>query len=347
MHNPEPDPIPLVRAAVVRPVLAVLAGFGCRVDRLLAELELPGQTITNPERLIPLHQGVRFLEEAARSQGIAQLGLLAGLATSIDALGMFGMLIQQSRSLDEALSLLFTLGPKFNSGERWWLALEGDRARLCHRYFHRFDDGGRQAEQFCVASAVTIVRLVGGPAWTPEEVWFESRRFPVTVLPGTRLHFEQPTTAIVFPSILLSARLAPRIPATTPRDLLDEWIASAPARDFTGSLQQAITALSPPRGHLRIGMTASALGLSVRTFQRRLADAGLSFESVLRMSRLDVAARLLAETSSRVLDIALDLGYSDHAHFTRAFRRWTGLAPLEYRRAHQARLDEVWSRHAS
>jgi AraC-like DNA-binding protein len=33
-----------------------------------------------------------------------------------------------------------------------------------------------------------------------------------------------------------------------------------------------------------------------------------------------------------VLDIALDLGYSDHAHFTRAFRRWTGMPPREFRR---------------
>ena len=49
-------------------------------------------------------------------------------------------------------------------------------------------------------------------------------------------------------------------------------------------------------------------------------------------SRLGTAVHLLASTDATVLDIALDVGYSDHAHFTRAFRRWTGVAPREFRK---------------
>jgi AraC-like DNA-binding protein len=88
----------------------------------------------------------------------------------------------------------------------------------------------------------------------------------------------------------------------------------------------------PTSGPLRLRVAAEALGVSVRTFQRRLLAAGVSLTTLVRTSRLDLAEHLLVETNAKVVDIALDLGYSDHAHFTRAFRGWTGLAPCAYRR---------------
>jgi AraC-like DNA-binding protein len=111
-----------------------------------------------------------------------------------------------------------------------------------------------------------------------------------------------------------------------------QWIASGPATDLPGSLRQAITSLMPTSGPLRLHVAAAALGVSVRTFQRRLLAAGVSLTTLIRTSRLDLAEHLLAETNAKVVDIALDLGYSDHAHFTRAFRSWTGLPPCVYRR---------------
>ncbi|MCW5893136.1 MAG: helix-turn-helix transcriptional regulator [bacterium] len=78
---------------------------------------------------------------------------------------------------------------------------------------------------------------------------------------------------------------------------------------------------------------ATALGTSVRTLQRRLAEQGCSVESLLATRRRVAALRLLGDTDAKVVDIAFDLGYSDHAHFTRAFRRWTGQSPIAYRRA--------------
>jgi AraC-like DNA-binding protein len=74
----------------------------------------------------------------------------------------------------------------------------------------------------------------------------------------------------------------------------------------------------------------------VRTLQRRLADAGASYERLRERSRFGTATRLLASTDATVLEIALDVGYSDHAHFTRAFRRWTGVPPREFRRKNGA-----------
>ena len=107
--------------------------------------------------------------------------------------------------------------------------------------------------------------------------------------------------------------------------------------DATLPVERAIRALIARDETPRIDLVAHALGTSVRTLQRRLADAGSSFMTLLDRSRLAAAVHVLQHTDAKVVDIALDLGYSEHAHFSRAFRRWMGLAPREYRRSMRSR----------
>ena len=77
--------------------------------------------------------------------------------------------------------------------------------------------------------------------------------------------------------------------------------------------------------------------MTVRTLQRRLSVAGLSHEVLVAQTRFATAAAVLEQTNAKILDLALDLGYSDHANFTRAFRRWAGCSPHEYRLKHAGR----------
>jgi AraC-like DNA-binding protein len=101
-------------------------------------------------------------------------------------------------------------------------------------------------------------------------------------------------------------------------------------------VQRVIATRVPAEGHLRIAEVAEALDISVRTLQRHLAHEGFTFQEILRTDRLEKAMRLLETTRATVLDIALALGYSDHAHFTRAFHRARGIAPSAHRRAARA-----------
>jgi AraC-like DNA-binding protein len=101
-------------------------------------------------------------------------------------------------------------------------------------------------------------------------------------------------------------------------------------RNFVGSIRQAIETLSCGE-YPTIQRTAAFVGMSVRTLQRRLAHAGASHHMLVAQARFATAAAVLERTDAKILDLALDLGYSDHANFTRAFRRWTGCAPRQYR----------------
>jgi len=94
-----------------------------------------------------------------------------------------------------------------------------------------------------------------------------------------------------------------------------------------------------PQRAAPIDLVAETLGMSRRSLQRGLASEGVRYTDLLDAVRLRHAADWLQHTDKPVLEIALDLGYTDPSNFTRAFRRQTGVAPRTYR--HGARRTEA------
>jgi len=76
---------------------------------------------------------------------------------------------------------------------------------------------------------------------------------------------------------------------------------------------------------------AKAIGMSTRTLQRKLADLDLSYRDILEKTRYELALRYLDDPQKSVTDITFLLGFSEQSAFTRAFKRWSGKAPTEYR----------------
>jgi AraC-like DNA-binding protein len=126
-------------------------------------------------------------------------------------------------------------------------------------------------------------------------------------------------------------------PAATPAELLPGCPQSRSGRRARetgrlGDVVQQIVARVLRDGCPDIHSVATMLGLSVRTLQRRLSEEGATYARVVERARFAVAQRMLADPACKVIEVALDLGYSDQAHFARAFVRWTGLTPGDFRR---------------
>ncbi|WP_368039681.1 helix-turn-helix domain-containing protein [Ruegeria atlantica] len=90
-----------------------------------------------------------------------------------------------------------------------------------------------------------------------------------------------------------------------------------------------------PRGQTNIGDIAQRLGVSSRTLQRKLAAKNVSHTQLVQRARNELACMYLAENKTRVSVIASRLGYRDASNFSRAFHRWTGQSPLEWRKKFQ------------
>jgi AraC-like DNA-binding protein len=185
---------------------------------------------------------------------------------------------------------------------------------------------------------LTISRNIAGQQIVPREVAFPFPRPADTEAYRScfraPLHFDRPQGA------LLLSRGDLDLPVTTGdptlrgylEQLADQALGSiiAPS-SFADRVRQVLwTRLSAGRPSLE--QMSAKLGLSVRTVQRRLHQEGTSFADLLEEFRREMASHLLRDPSLAAYEIAFLLGYSDPSTFFRAFRRWYGVSPQEFRR---------------
>lgn len=109
-----------------------------------------------------------------------------------------------------------------------------------------------------------------------------------------------------------------------------EYIAKLDRSDVVANVRARIIELLPS-GECSASKIASDLFLSPRTLQQRLADRGTSFHELLNDMRRELAIGYLGRSGVSVTEITFLLGFTDVSNFTRAFKRWTGKSPTQYR----------------
>ena len=77
---------------------------------------------------------------------------------------------------------------------------------------------------------------------------------------------------------------------------------------------------------------AGEMNMTAATLRRRLHDEGTSYQSIKDQLRRDLAISYLSHSARSAMDIGLELGFSERSAFHRAFKKWTGASPGEFRR---------------
>ena len=308
------------------------------MDGLVERAHLRPDELQDPEALVPLVFANRLVDSAARASGIPDLGLLATRDVDPLGLGTYGRLMSRSGTVGGVIETSIRLKPAWNSGAQVQLVRRGGEIELHHRFAVARDDSWNQMVAGNLMLHVNLLHLATGRRWRPQYV-----RLPVPasrayreqpILADTRVDFDAPWTTIRFPASLLALPL-PRRPVHAAMTNAAQRLA-APPQDFVASVRDLVTSLlgmGPPS----ITLVAEAAAMSVRTLQRRLADQRVTYEQIVAEVRLAEGARWLVESDRKIIDIALELGYSDHANFTRAFRVWTGVTPFDFRGAYRGR----------
>jgi AraC-like DNA-binding protein len=188
-------------------------------------------------------------------------------------------------------------------------------------------------EMLGIGYMIENVRTFAGAAWSPEAVM-------TTLAPGApKAELEQTLGVNVshghaVTSIDLDASLLTCGKPGECRSGL-ALVASEPNVPRDGDvlgMTSAVVDLAQYGGYPRIDWVADKLATNRRTLQRQLKAQGTTFGRLVESALLRRAEVLLG-TGMSITEIGFELGYRDHAHFTRAFRRWTGISPSAYRRA--------------
>ena len=344
--------VPCYRAEHLRPYLDLLQDVGAPLERGLRQAGLPTLISGGDNIYLPLFPTLRFLNNMTRREGIDEAPLRALDKIEIADLGeQFLARVGCAPTLKVALESFRELVSVEDTNAAFGISYGETAVKLCMSNHiplsaqdQYFDDWGD------LLVMVAIVRAFTEPAWQPPEMAFSSTVMPgqyaVEQFPNTHFLTGQKFTSITMSRELLSSPL--RVAFDVYRSQVGQVAPPPYTTDFQtnvdNSLKAVLSAYLPERMP-GIEVTAEMAATSVRTLQRRLKESGLSYSDLIGEIRFEAAARLLRETDATALEIALEVGYEDPSHFSRAFKRTTGISPRAYRR--QQRPNQAGVLHNS
>jgi AraC-like DNA-binding protein len=172
------------------------------------------------------------------------------------------------------------------------------------------------------------IRIAAGQSWRPTEIHLEGAPPPhaeeLAAYAAKSIHFGRPCTTLVFPAEVLALRY----PTFPPQPALATG--PIPAAELERACRQVVESLLK-LGAAELSAAAELTRISERSLQRGLAARGFSFKQLVETVRFESAVRMLDDPGTKIVEIAAHLGYTDSANFTRAFRRWSGVAPRAFR----------------
>jgi AraC-like DNA-binding protein len=155
---------------------------------------------------------------------------------------------------------------------------------------------------------------------------------------STELSYGKAHTAIVFGAEFLA------LPVVQNERSVKDFLRTAPesilvkyknGSSLTARIRRRLRQLLP--GEVPdFDQLAAELNMTTATLRRRLHEEGASYQGIKDQLRRDLAIGYLSHSDRNVIDIALELGFSERSAFHRAFRKWTGASPGEFRRGLQA-----------
>lgn len=334
--------VPLDSFLTVRalhPLVSGLRAMGHDPRPLLALAGFVESTLHDPDGRVPMRMVMSLIARAVESTGDANLGLHLAEHAEVGSTDVHFYAIVSSPTLGAAYERVCRYQRLIHQTNVVELDVQGGRAWLRHRR-----PGGlaapRHTAEFLLAVWVRAGRIATGTDWAPLEVRLAHSE-PEDVREHARffrapVHFACGENALVLPAALLDTpctRADPALLAVLDRYATDRLLRTPQVDTLAERVRATLAArlVGTEPGAARL---AAQLKMSVRTFNRALAAEGTTYRAVLGQLRHELAACHLADNRVSIAEIAFLLGFSELSSFCRAFKRWSGRTPVEFRREH-------------
>ncbi len=312
---------------------------GADVDVYLDRAGLSRAELLDPAARIDVPTYDRLMELALEVTGDPALGLHMAEYSSAAAYHVVGQIAAQCRTMREAIEVALKFHRIVGDLPPSRLVEEGNRSRFVPGFLRTSPTCDRVRTEFGVTRLCLFGRIFSGSPAPLIEAWFEHPRPAYAAeyrrIFGGRERFDMPETAIVFErEILDRPQLHPDPGVQTVLEKKAEEVLRRLDRSSTFAEQMRENLLVRPLGQVpALDDIARDLKMAPRTMRRRLEAEGTTFTEILGSVRREVAERLLSRPTTSIQEAAFEMGFADVSSFYRAFRRWTGMTPVDYRKS--------------
>ena len=317
---------------------AYLASAGVKPDKVFRQVGMSPDDVTSA-KVVSRSQIHHALALSARYVGVAEIGLSLGATADPAQLGPIGLAMEVGATAETCLQAQINLMPTMQSHTAIVLQKRDDEIVWTHQLVGD-DETSWLLNEGAGTFIVSMLRHLLGDGWAPNHISFphhcKGRRtryedhFRAPVSFGDqgemRIHMKR---ADLSTPLRMKSSVRDRLPGSASQELIEAFRPSV--SDIDLAVRRMVDASLAHRP-VTLSTAARILGLSSRTLQRRLDDCGTPFEQILDDRRHQLATAWLRDERISVTEVAMRLGYSAPSHFNRAFLRWEGRPPIDYRR---------------
>ena len=325
---------PRAVAMFLRPLASLLRQHGVQAETLFAQYGISVDDTRNPEAQVPVSNTSDLLTASEALLNDPSLGINMARHSEYSAFGGLGIALSAGGSLLSVLQRVVRFHRLISNAVRTELVVSDDKVSV-----HFFPDSGHQPHhqglQYVMASLVRLLRIRIDPQLNPLEVHV-GRNDPAYLQCMTR-YFRVSPVADGSYSLVFDRHVADReLHSSEPQlaAMMEASLHERLAEQEKGSLLIQLSLWLEgqlPEGEPSLTDAAERFHMSVRSLQRRLGDEDMTWKQLIEQTRRTLVERHLHLPGMTVTQLAFLLGFSDVSAFSRAFKKWYGMAPSQFR----------------
>lgn len=319
-------------------LLDVVSRWGYSAETLFAPFHFTSEELADPEFRIPTPVANELIKHALRMTGESTLGYHIGTQMRISIHGFIGYAIMTAHDITDALVLANRFIQLRMPFLQLYFSTFGEKATLQLQCDISIEPLRTEIVTSLTFGIMTMAKAITGIDELEAEIDFD---FPkpesfdkyLAKLSTYNFRFEQPHLLSSFDKKYLGLKMVNADPIASQiaiNQCESELSALGERRRLAMRVRDILT--HSEQHYLSIENVAERLHMSDRTLKRQLAAEGTSFSTLVDEVRYRHATSLLSRTDYTLEQIADELGYSDVANFSRAFKRWSGRSPSSWRK---------------
>ena len=319
--------VPVIQTKYAKILVQVFSDHGFDLHKLLKDSGLPPDLMDSRSDFVPRESIKRLIHLISLQLDVSQFTDLLGLAFRRRIIPHVLHQFTNFKTIGDSLKHLNTIFSRDTPGSQIDFIQEYGQSWFCRAAPSESSSTSQWSEVFIITYIIELLSILCHSNFKPTKIRLQGDNIDIikTIAPPhCQFFINQQSTAVFIPANIL--QLPVRI---TPKDLaikpsIIKWHTS-----FSDSIYELLKPHIKDQD-LSLEQAAKILNLSVRTFQRKLKNDNTSFRKVKENLIFSVACELLEENHTLTY-ISSQLGYTNISHFSRAFKRMSGLAPKVYR----------------
>ena len=319
-------------------LLDVVSRWGYNDQTLFSPFDLNSEQLADPDYRIPTPVANQLIQHALRLTGEPTLGYHLGNQMRISIHGFIGYAIMTAENITDALILANRFIQLRLPFLQLFFSTFGNKATIQLQTDIELEPIRSEISIALMFGLVSMGKAITGVDDASGEIDFDFpqpegfERF-MAKYPNHTFRFDQPHLLLSFNKNYLSNKLVNADPIASQIAINQcEAELSALGERHRIAMRERDILTNSEQHYLSIEAVAERLFMSDRTLKRQLAAEGTSFSTLVDEVRYRHATSLLSRTDFTLEQIADELGYSDVANFSRAFKRWSGRSPSNWRK---------------